>query len=162
MVHGGGGEFFRDHYVIQDFPFYGSSRSNLERYHDLRMSPITFPSQALSPTGRDLFATLRPAMLARFRELLAPTNNETYDRLFLFIRAPEFFGQYFSNYINMGLDVVAPLLDYCNVHAAMALSPWRRFFFAWHRKMITAHCPQLATTADCGRVHVLKRIPLHA
>ncbi len=24
MAHGGGGEFFRDHYVIQDFPFYGS------------------------------------------------------------------------------------------------------------------------------------------
>ncbi len=26
IVRGGGGEFFRDHYFIQDFPFYGSAK----------------------------------------------------------------------------------------------------------------------------------------
>jgi hypothetical protein len=50
----------------------------------------------------------------------------------------------------MGLDVTAPLLDYHNVHSAIALSPWSRFFYCWHRKMITANCPELAAlpTAD--------------
>ena len=76
MAHGGGGEYFRDHYVIQDFPFYGSSRVNFKRYHDLRMMPVELPLEALSSRGRDLFVALRPAMLARFQELLASTNNE--------------------------------------------------------------------------------------
>lgn len=150
ISHGGGGEFFRDHYVIQDFPFYGSSRVNVQRYHDLRMLPVPVPAEALSARGHELFQEQTASVLANCREMLSPTNNETYDRIYFLMRAPEHFGHYFSSYINMGLDVTAPLLDYDNVHAAIALSPWRRFFYGWHRKVITANCPELAAlpTAD--------------
>ena len=51
--HGGGGELFRDHYVIQDFPFYGSSRVNYSRYYDFRMTPVPLPAAALSPKGQE-------------------------------------------------------------------------------------------------------------
>jgi hypothetical protein len=150
MAHGGGGEFFRDHYVIQDFPFYGSSRVNLERFHDLRMTPVALPHEALSPGGAEMLRALRAEMIARCAALRAPTNHETYDRIYLELRSPEFYGQYFSNHINHGLDVVAPLLDLRIVLAAMRLSPWARFYHGWHRRMLTRHCPELAAlpTAD--------------
>jgi hypothetical protein len=144
FAHGGGGELFRDHYVIQDFPFYGSSRVNYSRYCDLRMTPVPLPPSCLGPAGRELLAGLKSATIARFEELRAPTNNESYDRIYFYLRSPEFYGHYFANYINMGLDVVAPLLDHGNALAAMRLSPWGRFFFLWHRRVLTEHCPVMA------------------
>ena len=50
----------------------------------------------------------------------------------------------------MGLDAVAPLLDYHGALAAIGLPPWRRFFYGWHRRVITARGPRLAAlpTAD--------------
>lgn len=150
FAHGGGGEFFRDHYVIQDFPFYGSSRVNVQRYHDLRMLPVSIPPETLSARARELLTTQTASVLELCREMRSPTNNETYDKIYLHIRAPEFYGHYFSNYINMGLDVTAPLADYYNIQAAIRIPPWRRFFFRWHRHVITANCPRLAAlpTAD--------------
>ena len=54
ISHGGGGELYRDHSFVQDFPLYGSRRVNLERYHDLRVAPVAFPPAALQrrPAGR--------------------------------------------------------------------------------------------------------------
>ena len=157
MAHGGGGEFFRDHYAIQDFPFYGSSRVKLERFHDLRLMPVALPGEALSPTGTEILRGLRAEMLARCAVLRAPTNIETYDRIFLNLKSPEFYGQYFSNYINHDLEVVAPWLDFRIVHAAMRLSPWARFYHGWHRRMLTYYCPTLAVLPTAEAIGLLSR-----
>jgi hypothetical protein len=142
--HGGGGEFFRDHSFIQDFPRYGSRQINLERFFDLRITPVAMPASQLAPDAQGLLSDLRPRTLARFRDCMAATNNETYDRIYFFLRYPEHFGQHYSNYINMGLDVAAPLLDYDNVMVGIGTSPWRRLFFQWHRSIITRYDPVLA------------------
>ncbi len=150
MAHGGGGELYRDHCFVQDFPFYGSRRVDLERYYNLRIAPAGLPPGALTPVGRELLAAARSSVLARLQGCLAPTNNETYDRVYFLLRSPEHFGQHCTNYVNMGLDVVAPLLDYPCGLAAIGLPPWSRFFYGWHRRVITARCPRLAVlpTAD--------------
>jgi hypothetical protein len=144
MAHGGGGEIFRDYHVIQDFPLYDSRRVAFGRFYDLRQTPVTLPPDALSPAGRELLAALKPATIARYEEHRAPTNSQTYDRVYYFLRHPEFFGQYYANYINMGLDVAAPFLDYDNAMIGIGLGGWRGFFHAWHRRVLTAHCPKLA------------------
>src|SRR4051812_11017084 len=150
IAHGGGGELYRDHSFVQDFPLYGSRRVNLERYYDLRVAPVALPPAVLTPAGRELLALARSSAMARLRGCLAPTNNETYDRVYFLLRSPEHFGQHCTNYVNMGLDAVAPLLDYHSALAAVGLPPWERFFHGWHRRVITAHCPRLAAlpTAD--------------
>ena len=91
-----------------------------------------------------MLADLRGKTLGSFESHRRPTNNESYDEVAYKLRAPEFYGQYFSNYINLGLDVVAPFLDHACARAAMRLSPWQRFFSAYHRRLITKHCPRLA------------------
>lgn len=145
IAHGGGGETFRDHYVIQDFPFYGSPRVNLGRYYDLRTQAVPLPPAALTSAACEMLKDLRPATIAKYEAACrAPTNNETYDRIFLYLRGPEHFGQYYSNYVNMGLDVVAPLQDHRNALAAASMPPWNRFFAGWHRRVLTQHCPEVA------------------
>jgi hypothetical protein len=165
IAHGGGGEFFRDHYVIQDFPFYGSPKVNFARYYDLRTQSVALPAASLTPIGRELLADLRPATIARYEAYRSPTNNESYDKLFLHLRGPEHFGQYYANYINMGLDVVAPLMDHRNALVAIATSPWRRFFAGWHRRVLTDHLPRLAAlptaegfTASAERALMLRDV----
>jgi hypothetical protein len=150
IVHGGGGELFRDHYVIQDFPRYGSSTTNFGRWYCLRMMPVRLPAAWLSRSGAAALAELRPHTLAKLEPYRAATNNESYNRAYYFLRAPEHFGQHHANYINMGLDVAAPLLDRGVVRAAFALPPWQQFFHCWHRQVITRHHPEIAAlpTAD--------------
>lgn len=150
FAHGGGGELYRDHYVIQDFPFYGSRWIRLERYYDLRIVPVRLPPAYFTSHGNELAAAVRRDSLALLETYRRKTNNETYDSIYYYVRAPEFYGQYFSNYINMGLEVAAPLLDLRNAELAIRLSPWSRFFYGWHRRMLTEHCPKIAAlpTAD--------------
>jgi hypothetical protein len=150
IVLGGGGEHFRDHYVIQDFPRYGSPKVDFARWYDLRMMPVRLPPASLSRSAAIELAELRPRTIARFEEHRAATNSESYSRAYYFLRAPEHFGQYYANYINMGLDVAAPLLDIEVIRTAFALPPWQQFFHRWHRQVITQHRPDVAAlpTAD--------------
>jgi hypothetical protein len=150
IVHGGGGELFRDHYIIQDFPRYGSPVTNFDRWYDLRMMPVRLPAAWLGRSGAAALGELRPRTLARLESYHSATNNESYNRAYYFLRAPEHFGQHHANYINMGLDVAAPLLDHGVVRAALALPPWQQFFHRWHRQVITRHHPAVAAlrTAD--------------
>jgi hypothetical protein len=144
MTHGAGGAHFKDFFSAQDFPRYGSAVVNFERFYDLRVAPIRIPRHYLTEQGATLLAQVRPRALAQFAELEAATNSQSYDRAHYFLRASEVDGRPYSSYINLGLDVAAPLLDWRNVRIAIKLSPWRRFLNGWHRRVLTAHCPKLA------------------
>ena len=144
ISHGAGGPHFKDFLTYQDFPRYGSQVVNFERFYDLRVAAVGIPRRYLSAEGAALLAEVRPRALAQFDEFKAATNNESYDRVAYFLRACEAYGRPLSSYINLGLDVVAPLVDWRNVRIAIKLSPWRRFFNGWHRQVLTAHCPRLA------------------
>jgi hypothetical protein len=144
MSHGGGGAHFKDFFCYQDFPFYGSTNVNFERYYDLRIAPVGVPLSYFTHAAAELAEQVRTRTLESFAGYRALTNNESYDRVAYYLRAPEFYGQCFSNYINMGLDVVAPFLDYACAHAGMGSSPWARFFNGWHRRLTTRYCGELA------------------
>jgi hypothetical protein len=144
MSHGGGGAHFKDFFCFQDFPRYGSAKVNFGRYYDLRISPVRTPAGYFTARGARFAREVRARSLACFETYRAPTNNESYDRVGYFLRAPEFYGRYCSSYINLGLDVVTPFLEYCNALVGMRLSPWARFFNGWHRRVLTTHCPALA------------------
>jgi len=150
MVHGGGGGFFQDSYFAHDFPRYGSKSANLERYFRLKLTPITLPASHLTPAARALTCQVEENVLAKLNSCREATNNRTYERVGFEYRAPETYGVTFSNYINMGMGVEAPFLDWQMMQTATRMSPWQRLFMMWHRQMITRECPQIAElpTAD--------------
>jgi hypothetical protein len=144
IVHGGGGELFKDQYSYQDFPFYGLIRPNMKKYYALRVAPIGLPQAQLTPSSLTLSDQLRTEALRKMQDLTVESNTESYNRIWYFLRAPDHFGQFYSNYINMGMDVVAPFLDYRNAHVGMRLPPWQTVFTRWHRSIITRACPAIA------------------
>lgn len=150
IVHGNGGELFKDQYSYQDFPFYGRSRSNFERYYSLRVVPVSIPPTYLTPSAQSVLADVRPHAIALMKRLVRQTNNETYNCLWYFLRSGDHVGQFYSNYINSGLNVAAPYLDFRVAHVGMRLPPWQTIFTRWHRKVITQTCPAIApiSTSD--------------
>lgn len=150
IMHGGGGEFFRDHYVIQDFPFYDHKKSDLGKYYDLRMAAIPPRDSYFTGDMLALKQSLRERTLVRMESYLADSNTRTYDRIFWYLRSPHFYGTVFSFYTRLGINVVAPFLDYRHVQHAMNIPAWSRFLGRWHKALISREHPRLAAipTAD--------------
>lgn len=144
IVHGGGGGHYKDHFYIQDFPWYGSKRVRFERFYDLRVAPVSWPRDLLTAEAWSLVREAKELTLRRFEEHRASTNNESYDRAAFFVRDPEAYGGHLCAYTNMGLQVAAPFLDYHNMLMSFAIPPWSRFMTRWHRDLITEHNRRVA------------------
>lgn len=150
MVHGGGGELFSDFYHAQDFPFYGRA-PDMARFYDLRQVPTPPPLSELT------LRQVRENTVARF------ARAGGYDEAFLEARAPEKFGHQLSAYINMGLDVAAPYLDYAAATAAIRTPVWSRWRQSWHRRTMTKVNPQVAalpTTSGYTASAALRHVPM--
>jgi hypothetical protein len=165
IVHGGGGSNFRDFFYVQDFPRYGVRRVNFERFYDLRIAPTPLPQAQLTPAGAALLQAVRHRTLASFAAYRSATNNISYGKAAYFLRVPESYGPFYSSYINLGLDVVAPFIDFPSAQAGIALPTSRAIFGRWHRQMITALAPELAalptalgSTASSARQHALRDV----
>ena len=159
----GAANICRDHCFIQDFPFYGSRRVNLpSAIMTFGWHPYLCLSRLLTPMGRQLVAGVKPLVMSILQDCASPTNNQTYDRIYFLLRSPEHFGQHCANYINMGMDVVAPLLDYYSAMVAIANVPRRRFFYGWHRRILTDTNPRLAALPNSGRLFSLQQFFAHA
>jgi hypothetical protein len=145
IVHGGGTSPFKDGDFVQDFPFYGSRRIDFQRLYRLRWRPVRLPAKLLGVQGQaQVVEAEARALSAMQTECQGSTNNESYNRVAVELRGPEVYGRYFSSYINLGLDVAAPLGEWRYLQLAMRLSPWARFMVRWHRRMLDRNCPALA------------------
>lgn len=144
ITHGGGGGHYSDHDFVQDFPWYGSSTVQLRRFYDLRCAPVRIPTWHWTEDARRVSERIPRRTIARFLEHRRSTNHESYNRAAYFVRMPESFGPHLSAYINMGINVAAPLLDYDNMRACFAIPPWQRFMTRWHRDVITTANPAVA------------------
>ncbi len=141
--HGAGGEFFRDAYSLQDFPLYVGRRANATRFYNFRISPINVDKSLLYDT--DIIFDITSRSISQLRDINGSTKSEKYDMMFFQFKAPGFFGQLFWNYINMGMDIVAPFFERTNVESAISCPIWQKAFHRWHRSMISKHCAEIAS-----------------
>ena len=143
IAHGGGGELFKDFLWLQDFPLLGIKKPNYERFYALRVTPVSCRA-ALSDEGSQLLSDVRNRTIEAFNSTGDVDNVTGYLMAVIKQRGVEFYGRTFSNHINLGLDVLAPLLDFDNVMAGVRLPVRARLMNAWHRKMIDGHAPRIA------------------
>ncbi len=144
VAHGGGGELLKDFYFHHELPFYGRRVASLERLYDLRIAPMPLSDAQLTPAAQQWVRDCRTGIIANLQSFRGPTAHETCDRVFHGFRLPEFFGGHFSTYVNLGINVVAPLMDREVAMAAAALSPWTRVMEGQHRRLIHELSPQAA------------------
>jgi hypothetical protein len=144
IAHGAGGELLKDFYFRHEFPFYGRRPASLGRLYDLRIAPMPLADSQLTASARELVRESRAWLISRLEAYRAPFNHQTCDQAFFGLRLPEMFGGHFSTYINLGVDVVAPLMERDGAVAIMALSPWSRMMEGQHRRLIDRLNPMAA------------------
>jgi asparagine synthetase B (glutamine-hydrolysing) len=144
MSSGAGGEYFRDYYYIHDFPHYGSSKVDFDRYYRIRMMTVRPRPEYFTAQAHRLLQAACSEVRQHMEAQRAATNSESYARVSYFMKVPRSFGGFFSAYINMGLEVVAPMLDHGIVGLAMRQPPWQGFYNRWHRQVITRSNPAVA------------------
>lgn len=143
ILHGGGGELFRDAYCLQDFPLYDLIPPRLERFYDWRLCPLAgaAASWLASPST---IAEIRTQSLAAMRPLASGTNCTSYDRIWLTLKAPSLYGQFYSNYLRMGCAVLAPFLEWRNVAWAICQPGRNKAMHQLHRRLLTEQAAELA------------------
>lgn len=140
LIHGGGGEFFRDTFSYQDIPIY-FGKPNIEKFYRLRFSL----SYAVQPLTEPIYVReIRREVLDRMHGIASADKHKTYNEIYLIMKAPWLFGGVYAMYRRRGLDVFAPFLDGRNVAVALARPIAQKMLHRWHRRVVSHRCPQLA------------------
>ena len=143
IISGVGGELFKDVWWLQDFPFYYSRHSNLERLVDLRIMCLKPVHQMLTERYSLRSGMLRKNLIQGLSHYMLPRNTETYDNIFFNFKMREEAGRELTNY-NSYVKAYAPFLDLDMARAGFMLPRAKRIYNMYHRKELTRINPAVA------------------
>jgi asparagine synthetase B (glutamine-hydrolysing) len=143
MVGGGGGELFRDHYWLQDFPFYSRSTPNLRRFCNLRLLPTDPDHTLLAAKYREVSTGYRQRLLRDLARYTVPGNTQTYDQITYRALYRESIGRFMTNHSRV-LQCSAPYMERDAVRYGYQLPRSTRFFDYYFRKTATKCLPRAA------------------
>lgn len=136
MISGVGGEFFKDFWWLQDFPFYFKRSSNIKRLVDLRIMTFRTMDHIFTEKYTVLYRTLKNNIIEKLSQYLLETNTETYDNICFFFRMREVAGRELTNY-SPYVKTYAPLLDLDVVRMGFMLPRKLRMYNIFHRKELS-------------------------
>lgn len=136
MIHGAGGEMFKDFWWLHDFPFYNKRKTNLEKLYSLRIESISFPHSILKGKLKRESQELKSNLLDRFSIYSKETNTKTLDQIYFNYKMAGFSRSYLS-VNNKFLMCYAPLMEYELVQLGYNLPRKKRFMSFFHKQKIT-------------------------
>jgi hypothetical protein len=143
MVSGAAGELFRDHFWLQDFPFYARRQPNLERFCDLRLLPTDPDHSLLAGKYRDLSRGYRARLLRDLSRFAVEGNTQTYDQITYRVLYHESIGRFLTNHSQV-LPCSAPYMERETARYGYHLPRSQRFFDYYFRKTATQRLPVAA------------------
>ena len=126
-VSAGGGELYRDHFWLQDLPFYSRKKANLQRFCSLRLLPTDPKQTYLGPDFRDASRGYRSRLMRDLAQYEVPGNTQTYDWFIYRVRYRELLGRYVTNHTNV-LRCYTPFMERDGVMFGYQMPRFDRFF----------------------------------
>lgn len=142
-ITGIGGEFLKDELWLQDFPFYSSKTSRLDRFVTLRLLPIRCGNEYFSNEYAEENRRFKDEVVAQLTPFAMETNTKTYDNIYYNYDLPTVAGGFISA-ANRVLPSYAPLMEMDFVHFGYGLKRTERFFNSFHRRTISKVSPAIA------------------
>lgn len=142
-VSAGGGELYRDHFWLQDLPFYSRKKANLQRFCSLRLLPTDPRQPYLAPKFRDVSRGYRGRLMADLAKYEVPGNTQTYDRFIYRVRYRELLGRYITNHTHV-LRCYTPFMERDGIMFGYQMPRLDRFFDLYFRKTATRCLPEVA------------------
>ncbi len=143
IILGTGGELFKDHWWLQDFPFYYKRFANLERLVDMRIMIFKPIQYLLTKEYSQIIHSLRSKIIQDVSQYSLETNTKTYDNIFFNYISRDIGGRGFTNN-SYFVQCYAPYLDLDISRIGFNLSRIMRFFNLFHRKELTRINPVIA------------------
>ncbi|QRG66226.1 asparagine synthase-related protein [Brevibacillus choshinensis] len=142
-LSGIGGEFLKDELWLQDFPFYTSKTSRLDRMFTMFMLPIPCKNEYFTGEYANANQLLQNGTLHKLARYELDTNTKTYDNIYYYYEFPTIGGGYISA-ANRVLPSYAPMVELDFVQFGFHLKRRERFFNTFHRRTISKVNPQIA------------------
>lgn len=143
-VSGAGGEMYTDMFWLQDFPFYWSKKSDIDRLYEIRLKPPAIREHLFEESAVNSIKEIESSTVNGLKaEYQADRNTRTYDN----IRYYYWLQSAGSNFLTMNNNYVcyySPYMEFTNVNFGYHLPRRSRFFHRFHRENITSHCRELA------------------
>jgi hypothetical protein len=139
----GGGELYRDHFWLQDFPFYSGKRANLNRFCSFRLLPTDPHHSHLAGKYRDISRGYRKRFLRDLSQYEVAGNTQTYDRIIYRVRYRELLGRYLTNHCRV-LQCYSPFMERDAVMYGYNMPRRARFFDYYFRSTATKCLPEAA------------------
>lgn len=143
MISGVGGEMFKDHWWLHEFPFYYRKDSNIAKFVDMRIMSFK-PVQGIFT---DVFTAagnnLRKDLIAMFSMHILDRNTKTYDNIFYNFIMADVGGRILTSHSNL-LKCYAPFLDLNLARMGFNLPRGERIYNLFHRRELTKINPELA------------------
>jgi hypothetical protein len=146
VIHGLGGESFKDFFWQQDFPRYWGAHADLERLWRMR---IERPQTRAAPLAGE-YAVAAGRIPLRYIERMGayrmPRKTQTYDRIFFEVRSRDVNGRALTLRSQV-IPTFAPLVDLDVQRLAFCLPRRSRVFNGFHRRTLTGLDPGIARVA---------------
>lgn len=143
MISGVSGELFKDHWWLQDFPFYNKRTANIARLVDMRIMTFKPIQYILTQKFFGMSQYIRNKIISELSQYTLETNTRTYDNIFFYFLSREVGGRILTNH-SFFLQAYAPYLDLDISRIGFNLSRMMRFFNLFHRKELTRINPIIA------------------
>ncbi|MGD2086267.1 MAG: asparagine synthase-related protein [Candidatus Aminicenantes bacterium] len=144
QITGAGGEFYKDHWWLQDFPFYNKKNADIEKLYRLRIEPIIYPHDYLGHKTKTISLELKDNIIKQLYQYKLETNTQTYDNISYNYKIQSYPGIYVTTG-NQLINTYAPLVESDLVRSGFALKRRNRFFINFHREIISTYCPMISS-----------------
>lgn len=142
-LNGAGGELYKDFWWLQDFPFYNRPTTNLKKLYKLRIESTRFPHSILGKKLKQKSLSFETNTINKLNSLVLETNTKSYDNIQFNYKMKTNAGVYNTIANNLFISY-SPLLELQLARLCFNLKRLNRFFYFFHKRIITKNDPILA------------------
>jgi len=144
-IAGEAGGMYKDFWWLQDFPFYGRRRANVDRLLSTRIVPVMLNQNILSERMREAYRRWRAGFRDHLHSFESPelNNTQTYDRIALDVFNRTYVARDLADR-SYTLEAYAPLFERVLVHSCLDAPRRLRFDHNFFRRIISRLSPRIS------------------
>ena len=139
------GNIFKDHQWVQDFPFYSSKKSRIDKVISYRIAPIRYNEKKLSSRMSDYSKTYISELEKRLNTFKLTINTQTYDNIDCNYKLPVAVSTIAGMAYGCNLNTYEPFSEQEAIRIGYNLKRKMRFFNNFHRQTITKSCNKISS-----------------
>lgn len=162
---GVGGEFYKNSFINQDFPFYNVGKINKKKFYKLKMNPNNWGRKYLTEDIMKYEQQMETNIIDRLFENEKGSKSKIYFRIGHKVMRHRMIT--LSNSNNLSIPSISPFVEIDMMKLTYNKNPWKLEVNKWQRDEVSKYCPKISAiktdrklTLQNNKVQVLKEFVL--